>query len=113
AGIFFYDQGYINISALPFSINDHLVNRKMHITNYVLDGVLSHIEQRSTNALNDFPQVYEEMRVIVREVFNALLKKEPSYLKQQNEKHFEIFGFDFMKDETGKLWLLEINQGPD
>lgn len=113
AGIFLYDQGYINISALPFNANDDFSNRKMHITNYVLDGVLSHIEQRSTNLLEHFPEVYQQMTDIIKKVMVALLKKEPSFLKPQPQRLFELFGCDFMQDETGKLWLLEINQGPD
>lgn len=113
AGVFLYDQGYINISALPFSAQDDFQNRKMHITNYVLDGVLSHIEQRSTNTLANFASVYEQMRQIVTAVISALIKQNPGYLQPTAERHFEIFGLDFMADETGKLWLLEINQGPD
>jgi hypothetical protein len=113
AGVFLYDQGYINMSALPFSHVDDFKNRKMHITNYVLDGELSHITQRSTNELPDFQETYQQMVDIVKKVMKALVKKEPSYFKPQKFHKFEIFGFDFMADETGKLWLLEINQGPD
>jgi len=113
AGVFLYDQGYINLSALPFSAEDGFANRKMHITNYVLDGVLSHIEQRSTNLLADFPDTYQQMKDIVSKVMKALVKKEPVFLKPNKTLKFEIFGFDFMKDDSGKLWLLEINQGPD
>lgn len=25
---------------------------------------------------------------------------------------FEIFGYDFMLDENGKLWLIEVNTNP-
>src|SRR5204863_7155118 len=46
-------------------------------------------------------------------VMKALIKKEPAYLKPQKVQQFEILGCDFMADASGKLWLLEINQGPD
>ncbi len=113
AGIFLYKEGYVNISAHPFTLEDNMQNRKVHITNYLLEGELSHIEQRSTQQLENFPQIYQQMCEIVRCVIKALLKKEPTYLKRHHEKVFEIFGFDFILDAQGKLWLIEINQGPD
>lgn len=113
AGVFMYDQGYINISALPYSKENNFASRKMVITNYVLDGVLSHIEQRTTTLLPDFAETYQQMYHIIRQVMQALLAKQPDYLKPQATPIFEIFGFDFTKDASGKLWLLEINQGPD
>ena len=34
-------------------------------------------------------------------------------LNQNNRKNlFEIFGYDFMIDETGKAWLIEVNTNP-
>ncbi|MGE3319229.1 MAG: YheC/YheD family protein [Candidatus Berkiella sp.] len=113
AGVFMYDQGYINISALPYSKENNFASRKMVITNYVLDGVLANIEQRSTTLLPDFAETYEQMKAIITQVMKALLAKQPDYLKPQATPIFEIFGFDFTKDSSGKLWLLEINQGPD
>lgn len=113
AGVFAYQEGYINISAYPFDLEDNFVNRKSHLTNYVLDGDLAHIEQRSTNSLDDFSRSYEQMSSIVTCVIKALVKIAPDYLKPNKLKIFEIFGFDFIKDRKGKIWLLEINQGPD
>lgn len=113
AGVFLYKKGYINISAHPFTLEDNFQNKKIHITNYVLDGELSHIEQKLTDELADFAKVYQQMEEIVACVIKALLKTAPSYLKKREAKIFEIFGFDFMMDEQEKLWLLEINQGPD
>jgi tubulin--tyrosine ligase len=111
-GIFFYKQGYVNISAHPF-VDDNFENKKIHITNYVLDGDFSHIEQRPTQAIADYPVVYQQMCVIASTIFKAIIKENPSYLQSQKEKAFEIFGFDFMQDQNKKLWLLEINQAPD
>ena len=36
------------------------------------------------------------------------LSKESYYPNSQ----FEIFGYDFMIDNNGKLWLIEINTNP-
>jgi tubulin--tyrosine ligase len=113
AGVFLYNKGYVNISAHPFTLEDNFQNKKIHITNYLLDGELSHIQQKHTDELKDFSAVHQQMVQIVACVVKALLKIAPSYLKKQTHQIFEIFGFDFMMDEKGKLWLLEINQGPD
>lgn len=113
AGVFFYKQGYVNISAHRFDLEDGFKNRKVHITNYVLDGEFANIEQRSTNTIENFEQIYQKMTDIVRQAMQAILKIEPNYLAPQATKKFEIFGFDFMLDQNNKVWLLEINQSPD
>ncbi len=113
AGIFLYKQGYINISAFPFNLQDGFKNKKVHITNYVLDNEFANIEQRSTQTLDGFDKTYEQMCFIVKQVMVALLKLHPDYLKPSKLKKFEIFGFDFMQDDNGKVWLIEINQAPD
>ena len=116
AGIFSYKQGYVNIAAETFSLENDLKNRRAHITNYVLDGEFSPIEQRSTTLLPGFDKTYAQMNHIIEKVIKGLLKVDPNYLKPPRSKQvkkFEIFGFDFTMDETGKVFLLEINQGPD
>lgn len=112
AGAFIYREGYVNISGVPFDLSEGLKIRKMHITNYVLDGVLSNIEQRSTHTLPNFDNTFLQMQEIVTQCVRALLKEYPSYL-QGSPKRFEIFGFDFAMDKHNRVWLLEINQGPD
>jgi hypothetical protein len=113
AGIFLNRQGYVNISALPFDLNDNFKHKKMHITNYVLDGEFANISQRSTNDLKDFPEQFEKIASIVKACMLALIEEHPSYLRPTKIKRFEIFGFDFIMDADKKMWLLEINQGPD
>lgn len=110
AGVFIYKQGYINISACPFDL--YSPDRKVHITNYVLDGEFANIEQRSTQTIAGFDDIYKQMQRIVSLITQAILKIAPRYLRGRL-KIFEIFGFDFMLDAHHKLWLLEINQGPD
>ena len=31
---------------------------------------------------------------------------------QNKNKYFELFGYDFMIDSTGHLWLIEVNTNP-
>lgn len=112
AGIYFYKHGYVNISAHPFA-DDGFKNKKIHITNYVLDGDFSHIEQRSTQEITNFQENYQQMCNIVVTIFKALIQEAPYFLQTQKIKAFEIFGFDFIRDTNGKIWLLEVNQAPD
>jgi tubulin--tyrosine ligase len=111
-GVYLYKQGYVNISAYPFE-DDAFKNKKIHITNYVLDGNFSHIEQRPTQAIEDFPQIYLKMCEMVTTILRSVIKEAPFYLQPKNVKSFEIFGFDFIRDQNKKLWLLEVNQAPD
>lgn len=113
AGIFMYSHGYVNISAHLFNLEDGFKNKKVHITNYVLDGEFAHIEQRSTQTLENFDATFKQMAQIVVSVTKSLLKIAPKYLQLSDTKIVEFFGFDFMLDANGKVWLLEINQGPD
>lgn len=113
AGVLLNKHGYINISALPFDLSQGLSNRKMHITNYVLDGEFAHIEQRATQEVPEFAEIYRQMVTIVKKILEAILTLAPAYLQRQKIKKMEIFGFDFMLDQEKKLWLLEINQSPD
>lgn len=113
AGVYLYHEGYANISAYDFDFDDRFINRAAHITNYILDGELAHIEQRLASELCDFGPVYQQIKNIVQLTIKQILKRFPQYLKPQDTRIIELFGYDFILDTDGKLWLLEINQGPD
>lgn len=112
-GILMMKDGYLNISGYPFSLTDSFANRKAHITNYVLDGEFAHIEQRLASSLPNFKDIYQQMTEIVKKTVLAVVQMAPQYLTQKKVKAFEIFGYDFILDDQGKLWLLEVNQAPD
>lgn len=113
AGVWVSRHGYVNMSPVIFDPNEPLLLKKMHITNYVLNGELSYITQRPTWELQDFSVTYEKMKNVIKRVILALTKEYAGYLRPSTDKCFEIFGFDFMLDSAKQLWLLEINQGPD
>lgn len=112
-GVFMMKDGYVNISEKQYSRTDRFADKKVHITNYVLDGEFSNIQQRLISSLPDFLLIYKQMEYIVKTMILSLVKKYPSYLIPKKIKAFELFGFDFILDSNKKLWLLEINQAPD
>lgn len=112
-GVYVAKQGYVNISELPYEGTAHFSERRMHITNYVLDGKLANIEQRLATDCPDFEAVYSQVTTIVRRCLQLLIRKFPGYLQPSNTNVVELFGFDFTMDDKGQCWLLEINQSPD
>ena len=112
-GVWMSRHGYVNISALEYDHHDAFSNKKMHITNYVLEGELSHITQLPTWEINDFSTTVTKIEEVIKQAILALIKEHPAYLRPDKTKRFEIFGFDVMMDKNKKVWLLEINQGPD
>jgi tubulin---tyrosine ligase len=56
--------------------------------------------------------VFSQICSITGEVFHAALRSD-SVNFQPIPCAFEVFGVDFLVDETGKTWLLEVNAFPD
>lgn len=113
-GVYLYDTGYLNISALLYEDGEDLTLKKRHVTNYLIEGKIAGIEQRLSSEYPQFKtQIYPKMMEIAKSTVLALLSEYPNYLKRDDKPKFEIFGFDFMLDQSGRLWLIEINQGPD
>jgi len=112
AGVYLFKNGYVNLCSQVYN-KENLSIKKAHVTNYVIDGEFANIEQKLTCDLPEFSQDYRQIGTIIKKVMRVLLKRYPNYLKRDKIPKFEIFGFDFIKDNNKKLWLLEINQGPD
>mmetsp|Transcript_86543 Transcript_86543/g.197507 ORF Transcript_86543/g.197507 Transcript_86543/m.197507 type:complete len:418 (+) Transcript_86543:326-1579(+) len=53
--------------------------------------------------------IFDQMRKLTTDVIRSVVPK----LNPKARKHcFEIFGLDFMIDEFGKVWLIEVNTNP-
>lgn len=113
-GVYLYDTSYLNISAIEYDDGNDITLKKRHVTNYLIEGKLAGIEQRLSDDYPGFKQhIYPQMSVIIKSTLLALLAEYPHYLTQNDRPKFEIFGFDFILDSDNRLWLVEINQGPD
>lgn len=63
------------------------------------------MESKSLNFQECKQKIYDHIQLSL----NCTVKK----LNEHNRKFtFEIFGYDFMIDETGHPWLIEVNTNP-
>jgi hypothetical protein len=111
-GCYLSPHGYANISR-EFYSKDHWQDRKMHITNLMLDGVMTDILQLKTDTMGGFAAHYPQIQHIVTEVMNEFFSQFPTVIQKQSKSAFELLGFDFSCDAEGRVWLLEVNHGPD
>lgn len=111
ACVYLYPSGYANISKVPYE-KGAWDQRKMHITNFMLDGILTDILQLETESIPEFSEHYPQIQRMTTEVMRQFLNQFPNRL-QQSKLAFELLGFDFICDAQGKVWLLEVNHGPD
>ncbi|KAK2603525.1 hypothetical protein QQS21_004294 [Conoideocrella luteorostrata] len=56
--------------------------------------------------------VFEQICTVTGEIFEAAARAMPIHF-QTLPNAFEVFGLDFMVDESGVAWLLEVNAFPD
>ncbi len=111
-GCYLYPQGYANISRELYKTGAWQ-QRKMHITNLMLDGVMTDILQLRTADMPTFSAHFVQIQHIVTDVLRHFLNQFPEVIQIHSQPAFELLGFDFACDAQGKVWLLEVNHGPD
>ena len=124
---YFYREGYIRTSCRPFKL-ENLRDTLVHLTNdAVQKKAQNYGEQEPANKLSyaefqDYLDInYEDLNIsmerdivpqfkaITTDCFLATFKNlNPSRLLNT----FEIFGLDFMLDDTFKVSLIEVNTNP-
>ena len=62
--------------------------------------------QKNINVRKD---LVPQMKNIVIDTFCA---SKYHFNKSGRQNHFELFGYDFLVDEDGKVWLIEVNSDP-
>ena len=124
---YYYNEGYLRTSSKEFNLNN-VANKLIHLTNdavqkysedygkFEMANKLSysdfqryldtHCKDRNVNFLQD---IAPQLKALVKDTVQA------TYLKldtQHRAYSFEVFGYDFMLDETLKPWLIEVNTNP-
>jgi hypothetical protein len=110
---------------LPPWEGDGVDNLTRHLTNTCLqsgdEGIPNASNVRRFWTLHDIPpslgpgwkeSVYEQICAVTGEVFEAAAKGMLVHF-QTLPNAFELFGVDFLVDEEGNVWLLELNAFPD
>ncbi|CAD8165580.1 unnamed protein product [Paramecium pentaurelia] len=119
---YWYTEGYVRTSSKEFSMKN-LTNKMIHLTN---DAVQKKGEDYGKyekgnkvsfedfgvyieNLGGDFTKIYQKMKQMATDQFKAVYGK-----MDQNKKEntFEIFGLDFMIDESFKVLMIEANTNP-
>lgn len=123
--VYFFKEGYLRTSSEEFSLGD-VDNYFIHLTNNAVQKYSNNYGQFENGNQLSFPwfQKYLEdiypnfdfkvgilsrIKDLIYTSLNAVRKK----LNPNERKHcFEIFGYDFILDETLKVWLIEVNTNP-
>lgn len=120
-----YKEAYLRTTSAEYSIDTK--DKFVHLNN---DAVQKHGEDygkyEAANKLSlvefqkyldDLPgntlNVEEHIRPQIRDLMADCIKAAVDRLNPRNIEHcFEVFGFDFMIDEAGRAWVIEVNTNP-
>src|SRR5204863_8953384 len=111
AGNFLYPYGYYNVALHPYADND-FSELCSHLTNEHLQANEANVLQIPAQRFADFASLYPQIKAIVTAVIKGLEQEYPAAFIAKKTKKLAIYGFDFLVDSTGRLWLLEANHGP-
>lgn len=112
SGAYLYPQGYFNIALQPYEAAN-IDNYAAHLTNEHLQPTQHNVIQIPTSRYADlFKPLYPQIKTITADIIHALQKKHPQAFQCKSNPALALFGFDFMADSSGKVWLLEANHAP-
>jgi len=125
--VFFYDENYFRFSTEPFDMSD-MEDVYRHLTNNSILKEKDDIQSGGINvddtmwSTDQFCQYLRRVRGTDddywtkhrprMEAVTALALKSAKDVLPNQKESFEVFGFDFMIDETDGVWLIEINSSP-
>ncbi|KTD31564.1 MULTISPECIES: hypothetical protein [Legionella] len=112
AGTYLYPHGYFNVAMHPFTPTD-FSDLRPHLTN-------EHLREDETNVIQIpsqrftalTPSLYPQIIRIVAAIMKGLRQLYPEAFTCDALRTLAIYGFDFLVDSHGRLWLLEANHGP-
>uniref|UniRef100_A0A9J8ANN9 Tubulin--tyrosine ligase n=1 Tax=Cyprinus carpio carpio TaxID=630221 RepID=A0A9J8ANN9_CYPCA len=124
--IYLYREGVLRTSSEPYNSSD-LQDMTCHLTNHCIQKEHSQnygrYEEGNEMFFDEFRQylltthnvametsVLPQIKHIIRSCLTCI---EPAIsTKHLSYQSFQLFGFDFMLDESFKVWLIEINGAP-
>ena len=112
-GYTLYPEGYYNIGLKKYPQTQDLTDLSAHLTNEHLCDPEPNVIQMPTSQVKEFDLLMPQISNIVAKTMQAFKKTAPEYFSYKKQKNFDILGFDFLLDDNFKLWLLEINHGPN
>eukprot|EP00392_Amoebophrya_sp_AT5.2_P002832 g2837.t1 len=108
-----YDDFYLRFGARDYDCNS--CDPYIHLTNNAVTKLCpdnasgkEHGAGGSTTTRIEPGDILRQIKEYLWITLHSVQKKVP-----HREDSFEIFGFDFMVDGSGKLWLIEVNSAPD
>jgi hypothetical protein len=118
-----FKEGYVRLSSLEYACTDTANNTFMHLTNNAVQKFSDGYGSVADGNQLSFKRLKEEMNKVglsfddaikgIHEDIRVSLKATSKLLNANNRKFsFQIFGYDFMIDNTGYPWLIEVNTNP-
>lgn len=111
AGAYLYPYGYFNVALQPFAEKD-FKDLRSHLTNEHLQDEEANVVQIPSQRFDIFASFYPQIKSIVTAVIKSLQDLYPHAFVGGKHRSLAIFGFDFLVDNSGRVWLLEANHGP-
>jgi tubulin--tyrosine ligase len=119
---YWYEEGYVRTASRKFSMKG--TAKGIHLTNDAVQKHLKHYGEHEPNnklsfqeldkyMLNNetfslYKDVLPQMKTIARDTCQAVGER----LGGKSDVAFELMGLDFLVDELGRPWLLEVNTNP-
>lgn len=114
-------ESYVRLSSYPYTLDK--LNYYIHLTNNavqsscagygkLLKGNIFPISELESYA-NELGKKTENFMAQITKTIKVAFDSTYDILNPNGRKwNFELFGFDFMIDDTYKVWMLECNSGP-
>ncbi len=110
-GSYLYPYGYYNVALYPFAATQ-FADLRPHLTNEHLQEDEANVIQIPSQRFASFASLYPSLKAIVTATIKGLQQQYPAAFTCRKVRTLAIYGFDFLVDDHGRVWLLEANHGP-
>lgn len=110
SGAYLYQEGYFNVALHPYT-PDYFANSSAHLTNeYLIPGTPNTLQIPATQFAH-YEFLLGQITPLLKDLFQGVAQKFSNELAHCLPQ-IALLGFDFIVEETGRVWLLEANHGP-